>query len=258
MVVTAWGNSGSFERVNNIPLWVKISNIPDSYWTVKGLSRLASVVGKPICADSLTSKLEVLPFAKVCVKYDLNHPLPNSIKVMALDPYSNEKVITEVLFSYPNKPLMCTGCQSLGHMIGAYPNVSRSWVEKNNEGPYVATEHKDQETCTVTENLQDKILSPEQVNPTPEPLQPQPVPNIPNDPVVGHAAHSPSTSPCDEGWKTINTKKKKSSTPSCSDKSVVNLPIYNSLSRTFAKNQKSNTQTLKSRAKPAMGQAPPS
>lgn len=86
MVVTAWGQSVASEKIKSIPLWIKISNIPDSYWTQKGLSRLASVVGPPICADSLTSKLEVLPFAKFCVKHELGNSLPNSVKVLTLDP----------------------------------------------------------------------------------------------------------------------------------------------------------------------------
>lgn len=126
MVVTPWGSLGSSDKIKKIPLWVKISNIPDSYWTNKGLSRLASVVGPPLCADQLTSKMKVLPFAKFRVNYDLGSPLPNSVKVVSLDPVTSEKITSEVQFSYPNKPLMCTGCNSLGHTLGACPRVIRT------------------------------------------------------------------------------------------------------------------------------------
>lgn len=49
---------------------------------------------------------------------------------MALDPISGEKVPHEVLVSYPSKPLSCTGCRDLGHLVGACQKVTRRWVRK--------------------------------------------------------------------------------------------------------------------------------
>lgn len=94
--VTPWGNPGSSDKIKKIPLWVKISSIPDSYWMKKWLSRLASTVGPPLCADQMTSRMEVILFAKICVNYDLGSPLPNSAKVVTLDPVTNEKTTAEV------------------------------------------------------------------------------------------------------------------------------------------------------------------
>lgn len=68
MIVCRWGSEGFNKPITTIPLWFKLSIIPDCYWTQDGLSRLASVIGEPLCADQLTSKLEMLPFAKFCVK----------------------------------------------------------------------------------------------------------------------------------------------------------------------------------------------
>lgn len=92
MVVMGWGQSVTSEKVKSIPLWVKISSILDSYWTHKGISRFDSVVGPPVCADAMTSKLKILPFAKICVKHELGTSLPNSVKVTTLGPVTNERI----------------------------------------------------------------------------------------------------------------------------------------------------------------------
>ncbi|KAK1354389.1 hypothetical protein POM88_047645 [Heracleum sosnowskyi] len=63
MVVTLWGADGS-KDITSTPLWLKLSRIPDCYWTQHGLSRLASVIGEPLSVDQLTSKIDMIPFAK--------------------------------------------------------------------------------------------------------------------------------------------------------------------------------------------------
>lgn len=131
MVVTGWGVQPGKDCVETLPLWIKLSNIPDYYWTDEGLSRLASVVGKPLGADALTSKLEMLPFAKLQVVYKLGDPLPNEISAVSIDPVSQQKSVVKVSVSYPFRPLFCSGCKSLGHSIGACPKVARVWVQKS-------------------------------------------------------------------------------------------------------------------------------
>ena len=133
MVVTCWGQKPGTDNITTMPLWIKLSNIPDSYWTVEGLSRLASVVGKPLSADALTSKLELLPFARLQVLYNLGDPMPDSILASVLDPITEERSEVKVLISYPVRPLFCSGCKSLGHTVGACPKITRIWVKKESK-----------------------------------------------------------------------------------------------------------------------------
>lgn len=103
------------------------------YRTATGLKialASASVIGPPLYADDMTSKLEILPFAKICVQYSIGDDLPTAIPVTVMNPVSGEKMVEEVLVSYPNKPLACTACKALGHLIGACPTVTRKWVRK--------------------------------------------------------------------------------------------------------------------------------
>ncbi|XP_074327763.1 uncharacterized protein LOC141665679 [Apium graveolens] len=99
MVMLAWGSSVGL--VKSLPLWVKFEHVPDCYWTEEGLSSLASTIGPSLEVDELTSKLE--------------------------------KSISKVLVSYPTKPLICNGCKSLGHLVGACPKSTRKWVRKEQQ-----------------------------------------------------------------------------------------------------------------------------
>ncbi|KAK1388172.1 hypothetical protein POM88_016350 [Heracleum sosnowskyi] len=126
----------------NIVLARGTCKIPDCYWTSEGLSWLGSVIGRPLCADALTSKLEILPFAKFCVEYKIGDALPDKIDVWSLDPVSGAISISEVLIHYPVKPLVCTGCHSLGHPVGACPTTKWVWVAKRKQ-------QEQQEECSV-------------------------------------------------------------------------------------------------------------
>ncbi|KAK1397096.1 hypothetical protein POM88_006959 [Heracleum sosnowskyi] len=146
MLLKAWGNNNEATKVDTMPLWVKFSKVPDCYWTSEGLSWLGSVIGVPLCADALTSKLDILPFAKMCVHYKIGDALPDKIEVESLDPTSGAMSIVEVLVHYPVKPLVCTGCHSLGHPISACPSTTRRWVVKR----------KQQEDHTVQQETMEK------------------------------------------------------------------------------------------------------
>lgn len=153
MVVTRWGVKPGLDCVDSIPLWIKLANVPDSYWTEEGLSRLASVVGKPLGADALTSKLDLCQFAKIQVLYKLGEPLPDEVSAIVLDPFTEVKSVVQVSISYPFRPLFCSGCKSLGHSIGACPNVTRVWVKKDAQGSSSSISTGAQETPVVNENV---------------------------------------------------------------------------------------------------------
>ncbi|KAK1394457.1 hypothetical protein POM88_013513 [Heracleum sosnowskyi] len=160
MLLSAWGTNPCISPITSMPLWIKISKIPDCYWTSTGLSSIASVVGNPLGADELTSKLDVLPFAKVCVQYEIGAALPSKIPVMAINPCTGVKEEVDVLISYPIKPLVCTSCKSLGHSIAACPVTKRVWVEKRKQPPVEPPPPEQHNIETV--GKPDKSLVPEE------------------------------------------------------------------------------------------------
>ena len=105
------------------------------------MDHVASSIGPPICADKTTSQLNPVQFAKICVRYTVGDTLPEVIKVVVLDAETkalSSSTFAEIEVSYPQRPLVCNGCKSLGHLVGACPSVKRVWVPKvHNDQPSV-------------------------------------------------------------------------------------------------------------------------
>lgn len=141
LLVCDWGKTIE-DKVTSVPTWVKLNNVPDCYWTEEGLSRLASAIGRPICADNLTNQLDIMPFAKMCVEYRVGDPLPDNISAVAIDA-SGSKYTANIGVSYISKPLVCSGCKNLGHLVSACPTTKRVWVKKALSTPENAQENVD-------------------------------------------------------------------------------------------------------------------
>ncbi|KAK1356335.1 hypothetical protein POM88_049591 [Heracleum sosnowskyi] len=241
MVVTPWG-ADEAKPITSIPLWIKLSQIPDCYWTQDGLSRLASAVGEPLSADRLTQNLDMIPFAKFCVKYKLGDPLPNSITAVALDPVSGDKYNAEVRVSYFNKPLLCDSCHSLGHSVAACQKAKRIWVQKQKIDSNGSTGKSD-------------VESSEGVHQGPSPGSPIDNPTV--TATTGNASMVDSSPPSQDEWTTVKPKKSKinlekevtqtcslsgTSVPPLGTSVVPNVPpavpIFNSISRSLSKSQR--------------------
>lgn len=251
MIAHAWGSK--VDQKTTIPLWVKYENIPDSYWTREGLSFLGSAIGKPLSADDMTAKLEILPFAKLCVDYKIGEELPSKIEIEVLDPVLQTKHVEEVKVSYPNKPLVCNACKSLGHLVGACPRVTRHWVRRDNpeaeaekssepstdvpianspkDRPNVAESNKAVNQTEAEDVMQMEALNQcSKANP---------------DPVIDPEVYSNEDCNKEEGnWKTVQSRKSKLVAAEQKSNGVkigevrVNTPIYNALTRSMPKRVK--------------------
>ena len=198
MILTAWGHKPGSSIITNMPLWVKFTNLPDCYWTEEGLSHVASVIGEPLGADSLTAKLEVLPFARLQVNYKLGDPLPNDIHVAVIDPITAERTTAKVLVSYPVRPIFCSGCKSLGHSISACPKISRVWKQK--------------------------VKTPSEVPVNSQP----PLPTVTGEAFVSNPQETPNVKSNDENdWTEVKRKKPPSSPES--DYSPTPPPVFKNL-----------------------------
>ncbi|KAK1372474.1 hypothetical protein POM88_028667 [Heracleum sosnowskyi] len=245
MLVHAWGSKAG--EKSSMPLWVKFENIPDCYWTRDGLSFLGSVIGNPLSADDMTSKLEVLPFAKLCVDYKIGDELPTKIEVEVLDPITELKHIEEVKVSYPLKPLVCSACKSLGHIIGACPNVTRQWVRK--DVPPV----KDKETVEVTvDELSEPISASGSGAKQPDNVEDLETGQAP----VSHNGDDPVNTKGEHGWTTVQSKKSKLS-PSrdlsshTSLSAALKLPIYSAISKSLNKGKNKKVRRFEGTRSPS-------
>lgn len=95
---------------DKIPLWVRFHKVPLTLWTAAGLSGVASLVGKPLYADSYTENMEKIDFARICVEVESNKPLPDTVLVhMAGE-------VIHIPVDYQWKPARCSKCEVFGHV----------------------------------------------------------------------------------------------------------------------------------------------
>ncbi|KAK1384256.1 hypothetical protein POM88_021991 [Heracleum sosnowskyi] len=180
----------------------------------------------------MTSKLEILPFAKLCVEYKIGDELPTKIEVEVLDPFTEMKHIEEVKVSYPSEPFVCSACKSLGHVIGACPNVLRQWVRK--ESPPLPSK----ETVEVKEQEQNEPPKASGDNTK----QTNTATMQDTQAAVSEAVdgNGPESTKGENGWTTIMSRKSKlsptrGSNPNSSTATAIKLPIYSALSKSLNK-----------------------
>lgn len=95
-----------------IPTWVRFPNLPLRCWTPICLSKLASMIGKPIHCDDHTTNMTRLSYVRVLIEVDLLLDLPTSVNVVLLNGiFLSQQVMFEAL------PRFCKYCRVLGHTI---------------------------------------------------------------------------------------------------------------------------------------------
>ncbi|KAL7176506.1 hypothetical protein ACSBR2_029938 [Camellia fascicularis] len=97
------------DSVSQIPIWVKLFNVPMEYWDFEGLNRIASFIGTPLFMDHLTSSGTRISFAKVCVEVSVESVIPESFFVKCGD----EAV--EIRVEYQGIPAKYENCKVFGH-----------------------------------------------------------------------------------------------------------------------------------------------
>ncbi|XP_059306501.1 uncharacterized protein LOC132057943 [Lycium ferocissimum] len=112
-IVKAWDPEMEFTReaLYTVPIWVKLPGLEFKYWSLKGLSKIGSLIGKPIMVDQNIEKKKGLSFARLLVEVDIASMLPDKIF------FKNERGdLVEQLVKYDWKPTLCSYCQKYGHM----------------------------------------------------------------------------------------------------------------------------------------------
>jgi hypothetical protein len=93
-----------------MPVWIRFPNLPLQCWSPICLSKLASVIGKPLHLDTPTSSMTRLSYARVLVEIDLLADLPAMINFSL----PNGVTMTQNVL-YESLPRFCKQCRSLGH-----------------------------------------------------------------------------------------------------------------------------------------------
>ncbi|KAJ6989365.1 hypothetical protein NC653_022064 [Populus alba x Populus x berolinensis] len=105
-------------NLSSAPVWVRFPNLFLEFLSQACLSKISSIIGKPIRRDAPTNSMSRVSFARFLIEVDLYMDLPPSINISM--PYGttvNQKVIYESL------PKICPQCYKLGHSGATYLNL---------------------------------------------------------------------------------------------------------------------------------------
>ncbi|GJR73214.1 RNA-directed DNA polymerase, eukaryota, reverse transcriptase zinc-binding domain protein [Tanacetum coccineum] len=96
LMVQNWNPDVCVEKAepDKIPIWAKLYNIPLEAWSVKGLSALASRLGKPLVMDDMTASMchngtGISAFARILVEMDASKEFKDTIEIQYKDKSNN-------------------------------------------------------------------------------------------------------------------------------------------------------------------------
>lgn len=105
--------------MSTAPVWVRFPNLPLECCSSICLSKIASVLGKPLQWDASTNSMSRLSFAKVLIEVDLLADLPNSITFILPNGIPLSQFVV-----YGTLPKLCPQCRLTGHTISACPQTA--------------------------------------------------------------------------------------------------------------------------------------
>jgi hypothetical protein len=199
----------SSEEMTRVPIWVKFPNLPLCCWSPSCLSKIASVLGKPIQCDQMTYNLSRLSYARVLVELDLREDLQHYVEVSLLSGrILHQKVVYETL------PKLCNFCNVLGHTRLLCPKVAASTTTAANTLTVQAGK-RSVFSCLGPQIHQHEMSTPTGTQEQSQPLPVQGTPEASSDTAIVITKQAPSVAP--DGWITVERRRKSnkhtSSTP---------------------------------------------
>lgn len=111
-----WIEGSNFQRnvLRSVPTWIRLIDVPHSYWSHEVLGYIASAVRKPLKLDVQTEKLEPMKFTGVQVHLLYAFHRPAFVCGSILSDVDGSEVKVKVLVEYAQLPLSCSICEAFG------------------------------------------------------------------------------------------------------------------------------------------------
>lgn len=137
IVIKPWNPHFHFQHevLRTVPLWVRFPNLALNCWSVDSLSRIGSLLGVPVCADSCTTRQLRISYARLLIEMDVTKALPKDVWIEGPNGIAYAQ---KVLYEWA--PPFCTKCNMVGHKCGdtkkdGMGNRKKQWVTKAKSKP---------------------------------------------------------------------------------------------------------------------------
>ncbi|XP_074290907.1 uncharacterized protein LOC141617632 [Silene latifolia] len=112
LIIKPWTEESSLtkERVEFVPIWVRLCRLGLKFWGKSALSKIAGLVGKFLKTDGANEEKTRLGFARVMLEVKVGQELPDKLY------FKDEKGVENcILVEYEWKPVICSSCKGIGH-----------------------------------------------------------------------------------------------------------------------------------------------
>ncbi|VFQ86934.1 unnamed protein product [Cuscuta campestris] len=112
-LVQKWrpGKHVDVTELRDIPIWVKFPDLDMRYWSLTGLRKLGSLIGKPVRRDKATAERSKHAYARILVEVGVYQEFPQQITYVTKE----ERVLTQDVV-YEWCPCMCYHCKKIRHL----------------------------------------------------------------------------------------------------------------------------------------------
>ena len=120
----------SRDNLESIPIWVCLPNLNFCFRTTSSLSKIATVIGNPICMDHATTTGTHYAFTRVCVEVGIDAEFPTELRMK----YKEKIIIQKVDYAW--RPHPCKTCRTFNHGDNSCPlkidqhKPKQVWVPK--------------------------------------------------------------------------------------------------------------------------------
>ncbi|KAK1372285.1 hypothetical protein POM88_028478 [Heracleum sosnowskyi] len=150
-----WERYQTTYPLTNEKVWIELSNVPFSYWSIEGLCLITSAIGKPISfhKETLLNAIHKTPSDKALICVDILVGSARPGVIMTTLPGHSDKYIAMVNVAYLDNTHACLMCLSLDHTTQNCEHV-RELVpgnfnqERSGRDIYATEYHSDSEDMT--------------------------------------------------------------------------------------------------------------
>ena len=124
----------SMTIITNIPVWVKLPNLPGHLWHPSVFQGIGNSLGRYVAIDPLREYQGLYTYGRVCAEVDISKGLPDQINLKIGD-----FVWTQIL-DYENTAFRCCHCHQIGHLQNS---CDKFLAQKKSEHPQAKTQKMD-------------------------------------------------------------------------------------------------------------------
>lgn len=125
VLVKKWDASFDFHTnmLKEVPLWVKLHDLPLNCWGVDSLSRIGCLVGIRVCVDTCTTEERRINYASLLIRADATKELVTMVQVEGVNGVVLTQQVTDDWCL-----AFCKKCNKLGYECNNESKMVQKWV----------------------------------------------------------------------------------------------------------------------------------